>query len=69
MDNQYPWEEPPLDNWFVVCLNHYVRDGEKRLFCAMQRRGRLIEARGDSLSVFTSLKKQARAWNEISQQL
>ena len=65
--DKYPWEVPPLDNWFIVCLNHYMRDGDKRLFCAMQRRGRLIEARGKSVAVFNLLRRQAEAWDEISQ--
>lgn len=61
-----PWDEPPLDKWFVVSLNHYVRDGQKRIFCAMSRANTIIEARGDDAkSVFHSLKEQAKAWDYL----
>lgn len=60
------WEEPPLNDWYVVVLNHYIRDKEKRIFCAMSRANVIIEARGpDARSVFHSLKKQAEAWGPL----
>ncbi len=65
-DVMFPWEVPPLDGWYIVCLNHYVRDGNKRIFCAMSRNGVLIEARGDDTkSVFWRLVNQAEVWNKV----
>jgi len=56
-----PWEEPPLDKWYIVAINHYIRDGEKRMYCGMTCHNFFIEARGpDAEAIFKSLKHQAK---------
>lgn len=62
----YPWEDPPLDNWFIVAFNHYVRGGHKRLYCAMTYKDTFIEARADNAEmVFWNLKRKAKAYNDL----
>ena len=71
MDNtvRFPWEEPPLHEWFIVALNHQVKyEGSAKkvgIFCCMTRGTRCIEAHGpDAHSVFAALARKA---NQLSQ--
>jgi hypothetical protein len=41
-----PWQQGPLDEWLIVGMNHYVADGQRRLFVAMVRDGRCIKEEG-----------------------
>ena len=42
------WRMPPLDEWDIVRMNHYYGDnGEKRLFVAMSKDGKLIKEEGE----------------------
>jgi len=59
-----PWELPPLDDWYIVSLNHQVRyEGSVKkvgIFCCMTKGTRCIEAHGpDAHSVFLSLSRKA----------
>lgn len=65
----FPWEAPPLDSWYIVCLNHQIRynaspGGPKKetgVFCCMTRGTRCIEAHGpDAHSVFMALARKAQ---------
>ena len=70
----YPWEEPPLDKWYLIAMNHQIRGKknpmgrrERQLFAAMTYPGKniYIEAHGpDAEAVFLSLRRQARAWED-----
>lgn len=39
-----PWKMKPLDEWSIVGMNHYRFEGERWLFVAMAKEGRLIQA-------------------------
>ena len=41
-----PWKQKPLDEWAIVGMNHYHRDGERYLFVAMTKAGRCITEEG-----------------------
>ena len=56
----FPWNEPPLDEWAIVGMNHYHVEDERHLFVAMTKAGCLIKAEGaDESAVFRRLKKAA----------
>lgn len=42
-----PWKQPPLDKWSIIGMNHYVMDGEKRLFVAMVKDEHYIKEQGN----------------------
>lgn len=46
---QSPWKKPPLNEWRIVGMNHYGKDGQTWLFVAMTKRNICIraEARDD----------------------
>ena len=55
-----PWWEPPLDEWSIVGMNHYVVQGRKCLFVAMVKDDKCIQSEGPSDElVFISLKQKA----------
>lgn len=61
---QLLWNEPPLDMWAIVGMNHYFVEGKKYLFVAMMRDGRCIKAEGvDEHKVFQELAEAARTHN------
>lgn len=56
-----PWTEPPLDDWSIVGMNHYLVKGAKYLFVAMVKDNICIKAEGPSEEiVFLYLKRQAK---------
>lgn len=61
----FPWEEPPLDGWLIVGMNHYYVNRIKCLFVAMVKGNVCIKAEGPCEElVFINLRRQAKAaWN------
>ena len=41
-----PWKEKVLSEWDIVWMNHYYINGEKLLFVAMSKDGKLIKEEG-----------------------
>ena len=64
-NNVFPWDEPPLNDWYIVCLNHrpvFRPIKTKYIFCAMTRGLYVIEAYGESAEdVFAELRRKALA--------
>ena len=61
----YPWEEPPLDKWDIVGMNHYMVEGKRYLFVAMTRRNFCMTAEGsDPDVVFKKLRRMAKDWGD-----
>jgi len=57
---QYPWQRPELSLWSIVGMNHYRMNGERWLFVAMARGGRLIKSEGlDCWAIWEDLAGQA----------
>ena len=56
-----PWNHIVLRPWSIVGMNHYHRDGRRRLFVAMTKDGRCIKAEGwDEALVFERLIAMAQ---------
>ena len=43
---KHPWQQPPLDTWSIVGMNHYHVSGEKYLFVSMAKDGKCITEEG-----------------------
>jgi len=55
-----PWAMKPLDEWAIVGMNHYHKDGKRFLFVAMTKGGRCIVAEGaDDRYLWNRLWRQA----------
>jgi len=51
-----PWQAEALLEWAIVGMNHYFVKGERRLFVAMAKDGKIIKAEGvDSVEIWRSL--------------
>lgn len=46
MGESNPWQEPPLDEWSIVGMNHYHVAGAKHLFVSMAKNGKCITEEG-----------------------
>lgn len=58
--SQLPWKRPALLSWSIVGMNHYHVNGEQRLFVAMTKGLRCIQAEGSSEEgVFSALEIEA----------
>lgn len=58
---KFPWQDSALVEWSIVGMNHYQQDGERRLFVAMTKGGRCIQAEGkDDEYLWNRLWHQAR---------
>jgi len=42
-----PWQNPPLNEWSIVGMNHYVVNGHRQLFVAMMKDGQCIKEEGN----------------------
>lgn len=47
MSNHALWKMKPLDEWAIVGMNHYHKDGKRFLFVAMTKDGRCITVEGE----------------------
>ena len=62
---ELPWNEPPLQGWNIVGMNHYNKDGKRYLYVSMTKwvfgiSYLCIKAEGeDEHQVFLSLQEQA----------
>lgn len=54
-----PWQRGVLAEWSIVGMNHYHADGRRRLFVALTRQGRCIQAEGDD---------EPALWDELARQ-
>jgi len=42
-----PWQQPPLDEWDIVTINHYQCCGEKHIFIAMKKGHSMVTEKGE----------------------
>lgn len=60
LDFKAPWKAKPLDEWSIVGMNHYHVDGQRRLFVAMTKNGRVIQEEGpDDVYLWNRLWRKA----------
>lgn len=52
-----PWKRPELADWRIVGMNHYRQDGADRLYIAMTRGDRAVQAEGPDAPAL---------WNELA---
>ena len=41
-----PWQSKPLNDWSIIGMNHYHVNGQRFLFVAMTKDGRVIQEEG-----------------------
>lgn len=46
MSKGAPWQQTPLNEWSICGMNHYHVNGERFLFVAMSKGGKLIKEEG-----------------------
>lgn len=57
-----PWQEPPLNEWSIIGMNHYFLGGDKHLFVGMTKGDKWIRAEGpNEEEVFSELRRKAYA--------
>ena len=57
-----PWNNPELDGWDIIGMNHYHQNGVRRLFVGMVNQdGLAIKAEGHDEEVWAFLIHEARA--------
>ena len=60
-----PWQHEELCGWSIVGMNHYLQNGDRRLFVAMVKDGRCIKAEGhDDVHIWLRLIEQVRSDQE-----
>lgn len=45
-NKKMPWDQPPLNEWAIVGMNHYHKNGQRLLFVAMAKKGKCIKEEG-----------------------
>lgn len=46
-ENDFPWQQGPLDEWSICGMNHYHVKGKRFLFVSMTKDGRCISTEGE----------------------